>query len=240
MNRISLQTLTFAILSVVFLLLLIFLRTPFSLYPLMSYQDALDILTPLVLIPLYWLIFHYAGSETPRLSQAISFLILAVFWVEGHGMHMAANSISNLMAEGITRTQAELPGGDLYTLAYFFDEQLGHYLWHIGVLGLAALLIYREWHQPAGWRTVWWQAISGGIIYGLTLFMITNEGQTVWLGLPFSFLVVLFGLIWGRKRLGRQPVLAFFFVTFLVALLFLAGWGLYWGGFPEFGEVGLI
>ena len=240
MKRISLLLLIFAILSFTFFIGLVFLRNPFPPYPLMSNQDALDILTPLVLIPLYWLIFHYAGRQAPRLSQAITFLILGVFWVEGHGMHLAANSISNLMAEGITRSQAELPGGDLYTLTYFYDEQLGHYLWHIGVLGLAALLIYHEWRQPAGGRTIWWQAILGGLIYGLTLFMIINEGQTVWLGLPFSFLAVLFGLIRGRKRFGGQPVLAFFFVTFLVALLLLAGWGLYWGGFPEFGEVGLI
>lgn len=34
------------------LLLIIFLRVPFGLYPLMSYQDAIDLLTPLVLIPI--------------------------------------------------------------------------------------------------------------------------------------------------------------------------------------------
>lgn len=38
----------FAILTTVFLQLLIFLRIPFSVYALMSYQDALDVLTPLV------------------------------------------------------------------------------------------------------------------------------------------------------------------------------------------------
>ena len=54
MKRLSLLTLRFAVLSVVFFLLLIFFRIPFTLYPLMSYQDALDVLTPLVLIPLYW------------------------------------------------------------------------------------------------------------------------------------------------------------------------------------------
>ena len=61
MKRLSLLTLVFAILSVVFFLLLIFLRTPFGLYPLMSYQDALDLLTPLILIPIYWLLFRFAA-----------------------------------------------------------------------------------------------------------------------------------------------------------------------------------
>jgi hypothetical protein len=72
------------------------------------------------------------------------------------------------------------------------------------------------------------------------MFMITIEGQTVWMGLPFTLLVTLFGLIWGRKKLGQQPVLAFFFVACAVALLLYAGWGLYWSGFPEFSEAGPI
>ena len=50
MKRLSLLTLVFAVLSVVFLILLIFFRTPFAPYPLMSVQDALDILTPLVIL----------------------------------------------------------------------------------------------------------------------------------------------------------------------------------------------
>jgi hypothetical protein len=49
----SLLTLIFAFLSVVFFLLLIFFRTPFTLQSLVRDQDALDLLTPLVLIPIY-------------------------------------------------------------------------------------------------------------------------------------------------------------------------------------------
>jgi hypothetical protein len=239
MKRLSLLLLIFALLSLAFFILLVFLKIPFPPFPLVSCQDAFDILTPLMLIPLYWLIFHYSGREAPTLSDAVAFLILTVFWVEGQGMHLAANSISNLM-ESASGSLVGVTGSDAFKLIYFYDEQLGHYLWHIGVLGLAALLIYREWRRPAGLQTVWWSTILGGIIYGLTLFMITNEGQTVWMSLPFCLLVTLFGLVWGRKKLGQQPVLAFFFVACLVALLVLAGWGLYWGGFPEFSEVGLI
>ena len=66
MKRMSLLTLVFAILSLIFFLGLVFLRTPFSLYPLMSYQDALDLLTPLILIPIYWLMFKYASGKPPE------------------------------------------------------------------------------------------------------------------------------------------------------------------------------
>ena len=92
MKRLSLLTLVFAVLSFVFFLLLIFFRTPLTLYPLMSYQDALDILTPLVLIPLYWILFKYAAGEGSSLVEEIAFMVLAAFWVAGQGMHLSANT----------------------------------------------------------------------------------------------------------------------------------------------------
>lgn len=131
MKRLSLLVLALAVLSMVFFLLLVFLRTPFSLFPLMSYQDVADLLTPLVLVPVYWLMFRYASSRAEE-----------------------------------------------------------------------------------------------------TAFMA--------LGLPFAVLVTLLTFIWGRKKLARQPLLAFFFVACLVAVVLFGGWGLYWGGFPQFTDVGLI
>jgi hypothetical protein len=240
MKRLSLLTLIFALLSFVFITLLVFFRFKFPLYPLMSYQDAFDILTPLVLIPIYWLLFRHAASDGSGPAEEIAFLVLAVFWVEGHGMHLSANSIHNLM-DALARNQViDIKATDIYRLTYFFDEQLGHYLWHVGMLGLAALLIYREWHRPAGSTTVWWAAILAGIVYGFSYFSIFLEGQTVVLGFPFAITVVLLALIWGRKKLAQRPVLAFFFVACLIASLLFTGWGLYWGGFPQFSDVGII
>ena len=40
--------------------------------------------------------------------------------------------------------------------------------------------------------------------------------------------------------MAQQPLLAFFFVACLVAALLFAGWRLYWGGFPQFTEAGLL
>jgi hypothetical protein len=240
MKRLSLLTLVFAVLSDVFFLLLIFFRTPLTLYPLMSNQDALDILTPLVLIPLYWLLFKHAAREGSSRMQEVAFMVLAAIWVQGQGLHLSANSINNL-AENLAKRQViDITGTSIYQLTYFFDEHLSHYLWHIGVLGLAALLIYREWRRPAGIVTTWWAAILAGLIYGLTYFCIFLEGQTVVLGLPFAIIISLLTLIWGRKKLAQQPILAFFFIACLVAVVLFGGWRLYWGGFPQFSDVGLI
>jgi len=143
MKRLSLLTLVFAILSFVLFILLVFLRIHFHLYPTMSYQDAIDLLTPLVLIPIYWVFFRDASIKRSSLPEEIAFVALAVFWVEGQGMHLSANSISNLIVNLSHDLTIDITGTDIFNLTYFFDEHLSHYLWHIGVLGLAALLIYR-------------------------------------------------------------------------------------------------
>ena len=83
MKRLSLLTLIFAILSLVFIILLVLLRIKFPLYPLISYQDVFDILTPLVLIPTYWLLFKRSGSNGLNLVEEMTFLVLAAVWVEG-------------------------------------------------------------------------------------------------------------------------------------------------------------
>ena len=240
MKSLSSTTLLFAVLSVVFFILLVFLRIPFPPYPLMSYQDAFDVLTPLALIPIYWLLFKRFANREPALAEEIAFVALASLWVAGQGMHLAANSISNLIETLARGEQMDVTGTDIFRLTYFYDELLGHYLWHIGLFGLAALLVYREWRSPAGLRIQWWITGVSGFIYGLFLFIITVEGQTVWLGLPFAALLSLFGLLRGRKKLAERPLLAFFLLSCLLALLLYIVWGLRWGGFPGFFEVGLV
>ncbi len=232
MKRISLLTLVFAVLSLFFFILLILLRIPFPAYPLLNIQDVFDLLTPLILIPIYWLLFREASSEAASRAEELAFSGLSALWVLGQGMHLAANSIDNLI-ESLARSQViDVTGTAVYTLTYFLDEDLSHLLWHLGVVGLAAVLIYREWRRPAGISTVWGAAIPAGLIYGFTSFCFFDEGNTVSIGLPFSALVVAITLVWGLKKLAQRPVLAFFFTAYAFTFLLLAGWGLAWGGFP--------
>ncbi len=240
MKKLSHLPLVFALLFTVFFLLLIFFRTPFPLYPLMSYQDIFDLLTPLVLIPIYWRMLRTSTSgETNHLGET-AFMVLAAIWVLGHGMHLAANSIDNL-AENLAKNQVlDITGTDIYTLTYFLDENLSHYIWHSGILGLVALLSYCEYRGSANLTTTWWVTILAGVIYGFASFCVFLEGQTVLLGFPFTILFTLATLLWGRKLLPHKPTIAFFFVACLVAVLLFVGWGFYWGGFPEFSDVGLI
>jgi len=231
MKRLSFLTLIFAILSLVFFLLLVFLRIPFPPYPLMSVQDALDNLTPLVLIPVYGLMYKRVVQGKTRLVSEIFFMVMAAFWVLGQGMHLSANSINNLIGNLAKSQVIDITTTDIYHLTYFYDEYLGHYLWHIGVVGLASLLVYESWRQPALEKTDWRLIIPAGLLYGFTCFCFFLEGNTLILGFPFVTIVTLLVLIWGREKMSQQPILAFFFSACLFAFILFIGWRLYWGSF---------
>jgi hypothetical protein len=232
-SRLSRLILVFSVAFAVFFVVPPFLSSQFGPYPLMKLADVFDLLTPVVLIPLYWLLYQVGQEKRPSLRQAVAFMILAALWVQGQGMHLAANSIGHLLQD--------MTGSDAYILTDFYDETLGHILWHAGVMGLSALLLVRQWQNPfSGQRASLRLLLPAGIIHGLTFFAIVIEGGTALLGIPFALIVILAGLVWGRGKLREQPLLLFFLVSYVVAMLFMAGWGVYWGGLPEFSELGFI
>ncbi len=167
-------------------------------------------------------------------------MILGALWVLGHGMHLAANSIDNLMESMAKTQQMDILGSSIYTLTYFMDETLSHYIWHAAILGMIVLLGYHDCRYKSNFTTVWWVTILSGILYGFSLFAIFVEGQSVALSLPVTAIFLLLALIFRVRSLSGKPLLAFLFVSTGVALLLFIGWGLYWGGFPEPSAVGLI
>jgi hypothetical protein len=209
------------------------LSSHFGPYPLIKLGDVLDLFTPLILIPLYWLLYQVGQDKKPSLGEGVAFMVLAALWVQGQGIHLAANSIGHLLEE--------MTKSDAYVLTYFYDETLGHILWHSGVMGLSALLLMRQRQHPfSGEKASLGLLLPAGIIHGLTFFVIVIEGGTALLAIPFALIVILAGLIWGRGKLREQPLLLFFLVSYVMAMLFFVGWGIYWGGLPEFSELGLI
>ena len=233
MQSLASLILIFAILFAVFIIAPAFFSGQFASYPLMKNGDVLDLLTPLILIPLYWLLFQIQPQRPASLKEMFVFLVFAVLWIEGHSMHLVANSIGHQTAINSTN--------EVKQLTYFYDEILSHYIWHIGLVGLSALLIYRQWQNPfLKQRSRLNLEITAGIIHGFNYFIDIVESATTIIGVPFAVGVVLFTLIWGRQNIRQQPILAFFFVSYMVACLFFLGWGLYWGRLPEFSEVGII
>lgn len=237
MSRLTYLILIFAILFAIFMILPALLGGQFTPYPLMKNGDVLDLLTPVVIVPLYWLLFQIRPHRSPNQKETLVFLILTALWVEGHGMHLVANSIGHLTLDN--------PNSEIKQLTFFYDEILSHYIWHLGLIGMSVLLIYRQWQNPFTKQYSSLKIeITAGIIHGLTYFICVIESATTISGVPFALGVVMFTLIWGRRnlqqRLSQQPILTFFFISYALACLLFLGWGLYWGGLPEFSQVGII
>lgn len=233
MRRLSLLMLIFSLAFAIFVMGPPFLGYEFRPYPLMAIADIFDLFTPLVLIPLYWMLFRINGNGNASLKENLVFILLTGFWVLGKGIQLTANSIGHLTAN--------MTGTDVYKLTYFYDEVLGHYLWHFGVISLSVLLIYRQWKNPfAEGKGLSWQNTLAGIIYGFTFFAMVVEGQTTLMGVPFAVLAVILGFVLWRNKINRQPLLWLFLLGYLIAVILFAVWGIWQHGLPEFSKVGII
>ena len=89
-------------------------------------------------------------------------------------------------------------------------------------------------------ETEWLPVSIAGVIYGLMLFLVVLEGETLPMGLPL--LILMAALVYLRRRslLARNPILAFFFIACALAAVVFVVWGLVWQGFPTPTDLGWI
>lgn len=228
--------LAFAFSYVFFITAPALLQTKLAAGPSPTAGAALDLLTPFVLVGLYLLLYG-AGEKGQILGGLVGpgwtgplFLFSAILFVEGHGMHLSANSISSFLRES--------RGSEAYAIAYFYDEVLSHYLWRLGTLGLTGVLLARHWGKGEA-HLSWTLLALAALAYGLTYGISAAESQTVPLDLPASAAIA--GLLaarwWQLRALPGGPVFAFFGLGYGVAVVVLTAWGLYFGGFPQPSEV---
>jgi hypothetical protein len=140
----------------------------------------------------------------------------SLIYTQGHGIHLAANSIANVEPSDAV---------------HLWDETVGHWLWYGGLAGLVATLAYAVDAVPSP-RNAWSLVLA--VAFGLTVFTNSVEGGTAALGLVSGVVFVA----WGLRRRRRTPELLV--PAYAVALACLAGWGLYWRGFPQFSELGWL
>jgi hypothetical protein len=137
-------------------------------------------------------------------------------YTQGHGIHLAANSI------------ARVDPGDT---AHLWDEVVGHWFWYGGLAVVVAALALALDELPLP-RSPWSYVLAG--LCGFTFFTNWVEGGTVILGFAASVAFIAWG-VRKRGRIGRLLVQAYG-----LALVGLIGWGVYWGGFPQFSELGWL
>ena len=145
--------------------------------------------------------------------------VAGVVFTQGHGLHLAANSVGNV-APGRTE--------------HLWDEVVGHYIWYTG-LALLVFAVARELApRPLPSGKAWWFGILGAAALGVTIFDNLDEGGVV----PAGSLMVAAFIAYGwrfRRTSGLLLVIAYG-----VTALALAGWGVYWGGWPQFSQLGWI
>jgi hypothetical protein len=133
-------------------------------------------------------------------------LVGAGLYVQGHGIHLAANSIGN--------ARGDAPP------VHLWDEVVGHWIWYAGV-ALLVVAVSRAVAMPAS-------PIGLLLALGIGATWTTNalEGTTA----AGSLAVALALAAWGARRRDGTGLLLL--VAFGTSALVLAGYGLWHGGFP--------
>ena len=178
-----------------------------------EWADWIDLLTP------YAVIGTALGALLAAAATRRTWLIAgagAIVYVQGHGVHLAANSVGNARGSGQP--------------VHLWDEVMGHYLWYGGLYVVVTALVLAV-PEPRG--TARWPLAA---LFGLTMATNGIEGGTA----LFTLAVAVAFAAWGVRR--RSTVLT---VAWAVAAALLAGWGLYWGltddrFFPQFSQLGWI
>lgn len=213
-----------------------FIRTDLPGYPI-KYGDLLDfLLTPLIGVGVFALLY----VSIPRISDLttkrrnlyrVLFFAFSVLYIEGHGMHLAANSIGNNV---VATTDLRLKD-----TVFLFDESIGHLLWLGGAIGLALAAIayqvsYTSQHPMT--RRQSWLLLLSGMVYGVTFAITIIEGRSALWAAPIvlgALIVMGFRWIRGERQLSRRPTSLFFLSGFTFLLITLGGWLIAFGGFVE-------
>ncbi len=164
------------------------------------WTDWLDLLTPWAVVGTALAALAAAGTDRRGWWLALTG---AAVYVQGHGVHLAANSIGNVR-------------GDVAPV-HLWDEVVGHWLWYGGaaLLALALLRAVPLRPSPAG--------VALALATGLTWTTNALEGTTA-----VGSLLVAAALAGAAHRRANPLVV----LAFGTSALLLTAYGLWHGGFP--------
>lgn len=183
--------------------------------------DVVDVITPFAVIGSAAALL---ATQEARRAAAVMALVAGIVYVDGHGIHLAANSIA-----------ARDPGGDAASIAYFWDERFSHIELLVGWSGLLAAFCLAEADaggQPL--RAARALLALSALLLGFTLFTNAVEGQTWWLLLAIAPAFAAWAAS-SRRRLTVAIASAYALAAALIGV-----WALVNGGVPQFSELGQI
>ena len=179
------------------------------------WEDFADLVTPYIVAgPLLVVL---ARSATGRRTW-VAALSAALLFVQGHGLHLSANSIS--YATG-PQAPAEL-----------WDERTSHLLWFTGLAAL--LVVVAEAVRPLRF-SAGPVAVGLAVLVGLTWAANVIEGGVVPLGAPLALGLTAYGWSTRRAVVSRLLLGAFGF-----SLVLIAAYGLWQHGYPQPSELGWL
>jgi hypothetical protein len=186
--------------------------------------DWVDLITPYAILGCAAMVL--VRAEASR-AQWVLFGVGGITFTLGHGLHLAANSISNVADAVVAKA----------SIVHLWDEVVSHYFWYIGLfLVLAAMALAL---RPQEFRV---GAVDVVIALLVAVTLVNNyiEGGTPWMGLVFLAVGAVCGFLWRPAAVSRLLL-----VVGGVGLLLLIGWGVYWFAadgsvFPQFSELGWI
>jgi len=186
--------------------------------------DWVDLITPFAVLGCAAMVLVRAYATR---GQWVLFGIGGVAFTLGHGLHLSANSVSNVADQTVAGA----------SIVHLWDEVVSHYIWYTGLFLVMGALAWALRERELEVRGVD-QAVA--VLVAITLVNTYIEGGVPWLGLVFLGTALWFGLRW------RPAAVAQLMGTVGgVGLVLLVGWGVYWlvadgSVFPEFSELGWI
>jgi len=211
--------------------------------------DALDFLTPFVVVPIAYLLYSRISKKLQSLEASESsssiqkilgkiFLALGfLLYVDGHGLHLSSNAVARFLQS--------MEGSELYKANYLFDEIISHSIWDAGVFLISVgfiLLSNNLTFNSLSRRNIAFLSL-GAVFYGFTFTVNGIEGQTVVFTFPAAGLGFLIAfLLYSRKQTkgNRDPLLLFFLISYFLSIILFSVWGISHSGFPQFSELGWI
>jgi hypothetical protein len=178
------------------------------------YEDFVDLLTPYAVAGPALAAVAAVGAT--RRTWVLTLLGAGAF-TQGHGVHLSANSIRHAIGPAAPV--------DLW------DERVSHWIWFTGL----ALLTAAVAHAVAGVVPAGRAGLPLAALVGLTWAANVVEAGSVPLGV-----VLAGGLVAQGWRLRSTPTGQLLVLAFGLALVLVAAWGAWWGGFPQPSELGWL
>ena len=186
--------------------------------------DWVDLLTPYAVLGTAAVVLARVRATQP---QWVLFGLGGVSFALGKGMHLAANSVSNVADPVVSGS----------SIVHLWDEVVSHLVWYSG---LFLVLLALGWAlRGVTFRVGALDLVVAGLV-AVTLANNYIEGAQPVLGIVYLATLLALGLRW-----RPAPVSRLLLVVGGLGLLLLVGWGAYWfvtdgSVFPEFSELGWI